>query len=150
MTIALKNLLAEYDKELPYVVDDNECWIYSLTARDRNNYSIIKYRGKNYYGHVFNYVRYHGPLLPGEEVRHAKGCSRACISPMHLTRGSRQDNVDDIKEHRKEYCKHGHELNRVNSYKYNGSTICKICRSKQMVEIARKKRILAGTEKGGD
>lgn len=130
----------QYDKELTYVVNDNDCWVYALKARDRSGYSMIKFRGRTMYGHVYNYLKHNGPLLPGEEVRHGRGCDRACIRPSHLAKGSRQDNIDDKKEHAKILCKVGHELNSTNSYKYNGSLICKRCKSEQLVEIARRKR----------
>lgn len=132
-----------YDKDLPYTVDANGCHRLSLKARDRNGYGVIKHKGKNYYAHRFQWLKLRGEIPDSMEVMHSKGCSRDCINvEEHLSLGTHQQNIDDKAEHKKILCKVGHELNSMNSYKYNGSLICKLCKSEQLVEIARRKREL--------
>lgn len=142
--------LNDYDKDLPYVVDANGCHRLTLQSRDKSGYGIIKHRGKNYYAHRFQWLKLRREIPVGLEVLHATGCSRDCINIDHLSVDTHQANIDQIRQDRKQFCAVGHELNRTNSYNYNSKLICKICKSRQLVEIARKKRIAAGTEKGGD
>ncbi|WP_088943968.1 HNH endonuclease [Rhodococcus sp. 1168] len=136
-----EEIASSYDKYLPYVVD-NECHRLALKSRDRSGYGIIKHRGKNHYAHRFQWLKMRGAIPEGLEILHAKGCFRDCIRIEHLSVNTHQANIDQIKQDAKQFCRVGHELNRTNSYKYNGSTICKLCKAKQLVEIARHKREL--------
>ncbi|MDJ0395914.1 HNH endonuclease [Rhodococcus sp. G-MC3] len=130
-----------YDKDLPYTVDANGCHRLSLTATDRNGYGVIKHRGKNYYAHRFQWLKLRGEIPDNMEVMHSRGCSRDCINVHeHLSLGTHQQNIDQIKQDAKQFCAVGHELNRTNSYSFNHRVLCKICKS----ELAA---VFGGTEK---
>ncbi|MDH6679890.1 superfamily II helicase [Rhodococcus sp. LBL1] len=123
---------SQYDRELPYEVDGKNCWIFALKSRDRGGYGVVKIGGRNWYAHRYQYEKHNGPVPEGMEVRHMCKNQRDCINPNHLTVGTHKQNMQDKAEHAKTYCVAGHELNRTNSYKFDGSTICKICKAEKL------------------
>lgn len=108
-----------------------------------NGYGQIQVDGRKHGAHRFVFERAHGPLLPGEKVRHS--CDvRICVNPRHLLRGSQAQNMQDAVERgrhtnaAKTHCKHGHEFTEDNTYRAaSGGRACRACRAERMSKWQR-------------
>lgn len=65
-------------------------WPYARSQ----GYGVLHLDGRKIGAHQAVLGAWHTPK-PGEEVRHTCD-NRACVNPMHLLFGSRQDNVNDM------------------------------------------------------
>ncbi|MCD2156028.1 HNH endonuclease [Rhodococcus cerastii] len=122
----------KYSRVLEYFVNENNCHIFRLSARDRNGYAVVKIDGKNWYAHRYVFEQKNGPVPAGMEVMHLCKNQRDCINPNHLKAGTHADNMAQIPEDRKNFCAVGHEQNRTNSYWFADSLICKICKAEKL------------------
>jgi hypothetical protein len=125
------------DKELDYEVDENGCWIFA-GCKDRSGYGIIKYQNKSYKAHRFAYIQSGKPLRDEQVVMHL--CDNpSCIRVDHLRAATQRENLEDMRAKGRgrgqevvQYCKNNHKLNRVNSYRFNNRTVCRLCKIRNM------------------
>lgn len=89
-----------------YVVPDGDClrWVGATTSpgpRCAGGYGLfhVKREGKNIdmYAHRYAYERQNGEIPKGLQIRHSCN-NRWCVNPAHLSVGTRQDNMDDMKK----------------------------------------------------
>lgn len=79
----------------------DECWPWEASRSNKGvPYFQVDGRKRVAYAVVFELV--HGPLLPGEVVRHTcdRGSGRtefSCCNPKHLERGTHSQNMEDMK-----------------------------------------------------
>lgn len=88
-----QNIISNFCNNIQLPKDlQNECWIYTGTTT--NGYGAFYDGNRTIQAHRFSYEYYNGPIPIGYDTRHM--ChNRCCISPYHLTIGTRQDNIDD-------------------------------------------------------
>lgn len=70
------------------------CWEW-LGATSTNGYGSIGCDGKVLLAHRVSYTINCGTIEPGNHVMHTCD-NKACVNPMHLVQGSRQDNMTDM------------------------------------------------------
>lgn len=58
-------------------------------------YARVRVGGKRKLAHRVAYEHHHGPIPPGQVVRH-RCDNRRCVNPQHLELGSHSDNVQDM------------------------------------------------------
>lgn len=72
-------------------VDDHYLWTGALNGV---GYANFWFEGRYIGAHVYAWMRLHGPLAPGEVLRHL--CRyRHCVNPEHLQAGTKGDNNRD-------------------------------------------------------
>lgn len=75
-------------------VDAGACWPW-LGGRAGCGYGMLRWQGRLTYAHRLAFELAHGPLLPGQVVRHR--CDNAlCCRPSHLAAGWPRDNSADM------------------------------------------------------
>ena len=89
-------LIIRWTRKVQVPEDRNDCWIWK-GALDKWGYGLISRGGKHeglVLAHRFAYEHFVGPIPDGHEIRHTCHVSH-CVNPMHLTTGTRADNVHD-------------------------------------------------------
>lgn len=74
----------------------NECWRWGGTF-DRNGYGTFSVGGRTVRAHRFSYEAAKG-RPPQKHVLHKCG-NRWCVNPHHLSDGTREENVEDMRRH---------------------------------------------------
>ncbi len=75
---------------------DDGCWLWNGQTT-KQGYGQIKAFTKIVSVHRLSYELYYGPVPEGKEVCHS--CDvRNCINPNHLSAGTHQSNMDDMKK----------------------------------------------------
>lgn len=83
------------DERFDTVIDrsgDCHLWTGSLAS---TGYANFWFEGKYIGAHVYAWTRVHGPLRPGEAVRHGPCHTRHCVRIEHLAVGTKGDNNRD-------------------------------------------------------
>jgi len=90
--------------------------------------------------HRFSYEYFIAPIPDGLEIDHL--CrNRACVSPTHLEPVTRQENHRrGIGAAGRDFCKYGHAYTDVNTYRYNGSRLCRLCRAKDARNFRKRQK----------
>lgn len=82
------------DRFLSYVrLDASGCWLW-IGGTSWNGYGRFKVDYKSIRAHRFSYAYFIGDIQANEVIRH-KCNNPACVNPLHIVKGSIQDNVDD-------------------------------------------------------
>lgn len=128
------------------------CWLWNGHTRGRNRfkYGLVDVCGKRYGAHRLSYILHKGPIPEGGDFRGMCICHTCdnplCVNPDHLFLGTHQENMTDktVKgrtERSKTHCRHGHERNEENTYRYKGgSAQCRVCAMlRQRARVARLK-----------
>lgn len=82
-------------KELKWDVLENGCWICTSHKPNSKGYPRININNKRIYIHRYMYKKYKGEIPEKYDVCH-KCDTPMCINPEHLFAGTRQNNVDDM------------------------------------------------------
>lgn len=75
------------------LTDPDGCWLWN--GARRHDYGEVWRDGKRIYAHRAAFELVHGPLEPGQVVRHH--CDTPlCVRPDHLASGTQADNIADM------------------------------------------------------
>ena len=86
-------------KSIEYDINENDCHICTSHSRDRNGYARIIYNGVKIGVHKMLYLQRHGEdSIPKDNVLMHKCDNPNCINVDHLTSGTHQENMKDMKE----------------------------------------------------
>lgn len=79
--------------------NDDECWLF--TKKIKKGYGQFHISGNTYGAHRVAYTIANGPVPAGLMVRHA--CNNpSCCNPKHLSTGTQQDNMRDMRIHNRQ------------------------------------------------
>lgn len=84
-----------------------KCWIWMGARNPESGYGRFSYGGKLEYAHRFSYEFIGGKGPPGNQVVMHKCDNPPCVNPEHLTLGSYQDNMLDMKAKGRAYYRKG-------------------------------------------
>ena len=70
------------------------CWVWLRPAK--RGYGVISVNNKLQYVHRVSYQIHKGPIPEGMVVMHSCD-NRACINPAHLSVGTQEDNLNDMR-----------------------------------------------------
>lgn len=83
-------------KKLDMSGGPSTCWLFQGELNSKG-LPYVQYKGKKLLAYRMTYELTHGPVPNGHVVRHS--CDTpACCNPHHLTTGTQQDNMNDMKE----------------------------------------------------
>src|SRR5712675_1429552 len=74
----------------------NECWEWDGYCNPLG-YSQIGFEGRTWAGHRLFYTFFKGEIPPGLKVLHSCD-NRKCCNPRHLSLGTQQDNLEDMRK----------------------------------------------------
>lgn len=123
-------------------VSDSGCWEWQGFIRP-DGYCVIRVNGRKTLSHryIYDYF-YHG--IDHKLTIHHKCYNRKCCNPSHLKQIPLRENILDgnnlaAQNARKTHCKHGHEFNDENTYRYkDGRRMCKICNKRNTMKYWEK------------
>lgn len=135
-------------------ITDQKCieWIGS----NKKGYGQIMLSRKCFAAHRITYTLYYDKFP--EHYKNGKAMSldhfcrnRFCVNPLHLEHVTTKENVlrgygNPAINKKKKYCNKGHKFNKKNTYIYEKSRACKICRkqnSKKYIENNRENYLKA-------
>ncbi len=76
------------------IAQSGDCRVWTGPVAS-SGYGNFWFEGKYIGAHVYAWIRGHGPLKPGEAVRHGPCHNRLCCREDHLTTGTKGDNNRD-------------------------------------------------------
>lgn len=76
------------------IVRSGECYVWNGPVAS-SGYGNFWFEGKYIGAHVYAWIRSHGPMKPGEAVRHGPCHNKLCCREDHLTIGTKGDNNRD-------------------------------------------------------
>jgi len=80
-------------------INENKCWIWKQSKR--NGYGKFCKNKKSYSAHVASYEAFVGRKLKDSQINH-KCHNRSCCNPDHLYEGTQKQNVQDMKDAKRE------------------------------------------------
>lgn len=119
-------------------VTESGCWLWTGKV-DKDGYGTLRRRngaGGDYKAHRVSYEVHHGSIPSGLDVCHS--CDvRCCINPSHLRAATRQDNIRERterkREHRGEQCSYAkitsNDVRRLRQSKLRGRAFRSLCKS---------------------
>lgn len=124
--------------------DANGCWVWKA-YRDRHGYGHISVYGRrSLLAHRVSYEAFVGEIPQGLTLDHL--CrNRACVNPAHLEPVTARENSlrgasPAANYARQTECLRGHPFDEANTYIWNGSRICRACRTVTSRLAKRRKR----------
>jgi len=75
---------------------ENACWLWQGGVSG-SGYGVFTLNAESISAHVFAHLIQHGALAEGQVVRHFVCHNRLCMNGAHLTGGTQQQNIDDMK-----------------------------------------------------
>ena len=111
----------------------DECWNWDGKLHP-TGYGFVNYKNKRQSAHRLFYTFFKGAIPPGMHILHSCD-NRACVNPAHLSVGTIQDNLEDMRRKGRHWrtnattCRRGHEYTPENTriYRSSGARHCVTC-----------------------
>ncbi len=112
-------------------ITDSGCWNWkdSLTF----GYGHFWIKQKKYSSHRWIY-EYCYDSIPNEYAIHHKCENKKCCNPCHLEKVT---SLEHKQKHIITYCKKGHEFNTENTYLWQNTRLCRICRTNNVYRYCK-------------
>jgi CxxC motif-containing protein len=127
---AEERLWAKTDKT-PGHGPNGDCWLWTGSHRS-TGYGQLSIKDKPVHVHRLSWILANGPIPAGLLIMHS--CDTPlCVNPAHLSPGTHQENVDDMRKKGRAacqqvtHCPRGHEYSTENTRMNNGGRVCRKC-----------------------
>ncbi len=115
----------------------DSCWFWRGSMIKENYGQFSNYVGKITRSHKFIFEYFNSKIIQGNHIHH-KCKNIICCNPIHL---EQKTPLDHKQEHKKLYCKRGHEFTPENTIKIKNGRKCSFC-SKLKEKVWKQKNAL--------